>query len=77
LGKHFPDIRRKVMDVYVARASGAAGYDILDPEGEVVAWTVNGWWASVIVDLLNDAEVQAPCLLAALHEAAGNPFAPE
>ncbi len=63
------------MDVYVARASGAAGYDILDPEGEIIARVVDGWWASVIVDLLNDAEVQAPCLLAAVHGAAGNPSA--
>ena len=65
------------MDVYVARASGTAGYEIINPEGEVVARAVDGWWASVIVDQLNDAEVQDPCLLAAVHGAAGNPFAPE
>ena len=29
---------------------GQQGYDILDPEGEVVAWTVDGPWAAVIVD---------------------------
>jgi hypothetical protein len=61
---------------YVPRASGTAGYEIIDPEGEIVAWTVDGWWASVIVDLLNDTEVQDPCLLAVLHGAAGNPSAP-
>jgi hypothetical protein len=39
---------------YVARASGAAGYEIIDTDGELVAWTVDGWWAAAIVDLLND-----------------------
>jgi hypothetical protein len=62
---------------YVARASGAAGYEIIDPEGEIVARAADGWWASVIVDLLNDAEVQDPCLLATGHGAAGNPSARE
>jgi hypothetical protein len=38
---------------YVARASGVAGYEIL-ADGEVVAWTVDGWWAAIIVDLLNE-----------------------
>ena len=28
---------------YVARTSGAVGYDILDPEGEVVASAADGW----------------------------------
>jgi hypothetical protein len=62
---------------YVARASGIAGYEIIDPDGGIVAWAADGWWASVIVELLNEAEVQDPCLLAALHEAAGNPSARE
>ncbi len=39
---------------YVARASGAAGYEIIDPEGEIVARVVDGWWAAIIVELLND-----------------------
>jgi len=43
------------MDNYTARASGSAGYEILS-DGEVVAWTVDGWWAATIVGLLNRAE---------------------
>jgi hypothetical protein len=38
---------------YVARASGSVGCEIIDPNGEIVAWTVDGWWAAVIVGLLN------------------------
>jgi hypothetical protein len=45
-----------VIGEYVARASGSVGCEILDPDGEVVAWTVDGWWAAVIVGLLNGAE---------------------
>ena len=37
------------MDVYVARASGAVGYDIIDPEGEVVASAVDGWQAAAVI----------------------------
>jgi hypothetical protein len=41
---------------YVARASGSVGCEILDPDGEVVAWTADGWWAAIIVGLLNGTE---------------------
>ena len=41
---------------YVARASGSVGCEILDPDGEVVAWTVDGWWGATIVGLLNGVE---------------------
>ena len=44
------------MENYVARASGSVGQEILNPDGEVIAWTVDGWWAAAIVDLLNRAE---------------------
>ena len=61
------------MEGYMTRRSGTVGHEILSPEGEIVACTVDGWWASVIVGLLNDAEVQDPCLSAAVHGVAGNP----
>jgi hypothetical protein len=44
---------------YHARAAGAVGFDILDPEGEVVASAADGWQAAAIVDLLNDET--SPC----------------
>jgi hypothetical protein len=49
----------EISDKYFARASGAVGYDILDPEGEVVASAANGWEAAAIVELLNDET--SPC----------------
>ena len=39
--------------------AGAVGFDILDPEGEVVASAADGWQAAAIVDLLNDET--SPC----------------
>jgi hypothetical protein len=39
-----------------ARASGSVGCEIIDPDGEIVAWTADGWWAATIVGLLNGAE---------------------
>ncbi len=44
------------MDGFSTRRSGSVGHEIVTPEGEIVAWTVDGWWAAVIVALLNDAE---------------------
>ena len=29
---------------YFACASGAVGYELLDLNGEIFAWTVDGWW---------------------------------
>jgi hypothetical protein len=55
---------------YVARAAGSVGYEIL-ADGEVVAWTVDGWWAAVIVGLLDGAEEGDPT-----HDTR-NPSAPE
>jgi len=43
------------MDDYSARRSGSVGYEILNSDGVVVAWA-NGYWATIIVALLNDAE---------------------
>ena len=45
---------------FTARASGSVGCEILDPDGEVVAWTVDGWWAAVIVGLPDEAEERSP-----------------
>ncbi len=44
------------MDGYTARASGSVGCEIMNPDGEIVAWTTDGWWAAVIVALLNGDE---------------------
>ena len=52
------------MENYTARASGSAGHEIL-ADGEIVAWTVDGWWAGIIVGLLNRAEDGDPCGCAA------------
>ena len=44
------------MDGYTARASGSVGCEIMNPDGEIVAWTTDGWWAATLVALLNGAE---------------------
>jgi hypothetical protein len=44
----------ELSDKYVARASGAVGYDILDSEGAIVASAADGWEAAAIVELLNE-----------------------
>jgi hypothetical protein len=38
---------------YTARRSGTTGHEILNPDGEVICWTVDGGWAETIVGLLN------------------------
>ena len=43
------------MDDYSMRRSGSVGHEVL-LDGQVIAWTVDGWWAAVIVALLNGAE---------------------
>ena len=45
------------MDDYSTRRSGSVGHEVL-LDGQVIAWTVNGWWAAVIVGLLNGVEVE-------------------
>jgi len=62
---------------YYALASGTVGYDILDPEGEVVASAADGWQAAAIVELLNGAEANEPRLPAVLQGAGGNPSVPD
>ena len=48
------------MENYTARNSGSVGCEIL-ADGEVVAWTLDGYWAAVIIDLLERAEEGDPC----------------
>ncbi len=43
---------------FTARLVGSAGHEILNPDGEVVAWTVDGYWAAVVTALLNDKEAR-------------------
>jgi hypothetical protein len=50
------------MDGYSARRCGSTGHEILNPDGEVIAWTVDGRWAEAIVALLNTTEVSSPPL---------------
>jgi len=40
---------------YAARPSGSAGYEVL-ANGTVIAWTVGGYWAAVLVTLLHQAD---------------------
>ena len=47
------------MGTYVVRRSGTAGHEIL-AEDEVVAWTVDGTWAAIVVALLNSAPHHIP-----------------
>jgi hypothetical protein len=42
------------------------GHEIL-AHGKVVAWTVDGWWAAVIVGLFDGAEEEDPSSSAARH----------
>jgi hypothetical protein len=55
------------MDIYTARASGSTGQEILNPDGEIVAWTVDGWWAAIIVGLLNQSGLNSESLTAQLQ----------
>jgi hypothetical protein len=63
-------------ETFTFRLVGTVGCEIVGPDG-VIAWTVDEPWAAIIVGLLDGAEAQDPCLLAAVHGAAGNPSAPD
>jgi hypothetical protein len=41
---------------FIVRRVATAGHEILSPQGEVIAWTTDGYWASLIVGLLGTAE---------------------
>lgn len=42
--------------MFTTRRVGTTGHEILDPDGSVIAWTADGYWAVVVVALLNAAE---------------------
>lgn len=65
-----------VTESFSFRLVGTMGCEIL-ADGGVVAWTVDPAWAALIVGLLDGAEAQDPCLLAAIHGFARNPSIPE
>lgn len=55
-------------DDFRYRQSGTTGQEILDPDGRVVAWTVNAAWAEIIVGALNGVGRSRPALL---HQSGG------
>jgi hypothetical protein len=59
------------MEGYMTRRSGTVGHEILSPEGEIVAWTIDGCWAAIIVGLLDRVEGRNPT-----HDTR-NPSAPD
>jgi hypothetical protein len=40
---------------FTTRRVGTTGHEILAPNGTVVAWTVDGYWAAVMVAAMNEA----------------------
>jgi hypothetical protein len=45
---------------FTARPVGSVGHEILNSDGEIIAWTADDCWAAAIVKLLNDAEGRVP-----------------
>ena len=45
-------------DAFTIKQVSTAGHEILDPDGNVVAWAVDGTWAALIVALLSRVEVE-------------------
>ena len=41
---------------FAARKVASTGHEVIDPSGNVIAWTVDGHWADIIVALLNRVE---------------------
>jgi hypothetical protein len=37
---------------YFARKAGTTGWEIVGPDGTVIAWTTDGYWATLIVALI-------------------------
>ena len=62
---------------FTARRVGTSGHEIMSPQGEVIAWTVDAAWAAVIAGLLNRVDVRDPSLSAARNGDAGNPSTPD
>ena len=46
----------EIMEAFSVQASGNIGQVVLDPDGEVIAWTTDSWIAQVIVKLMNENE---------------------
>jgi hypothetical protein len=46
------------MGNFTANRVGTTGHEILDPEGNVVAWAVDEPWAAMIAALLNRVEAE-------------------
>lgn len=42
-------------DAFISRQIGTTGHEIIDPDGEVVAWAVDDCWAAILVSLLNQS----------------------
>ncbi len=57
---------------YSARGCATVGCEILNPDGDVVAWTVNATWAEAVVDLLNGANDSEPSHGGTLPHCQGN-----
>jgi hypothetical protein len=53
-------------ETFAFRLVGTSGCEIVGPEG-VIAWTTDGYWAAVIVALLNRVEGQDPSSPATRH----------
>ena len=47
---------QQIVGPYTARRIGTTGCEIIDPDGEVIAWTVDDHWAGIITALLNGLE---------------------
>ena len=43
-----------IMEAFEVRVSGNIGQVVLDPDGEVIAWTTDSWIAQVIVKLMSE-----------------------
>jgi hypothetical protein len=43
----------RMSDAYTYRRSGTCGCEIIDPNGAVIAWTVDVSWAGICIGLLN------------------------
>lgn len=43
-------------DSFTARKVASTGHEVIDPGGNVIAWTVDAYWAAIIVALLNRVE---------------------
>ena len=64
----------KQTDAFTIRRVGISGCEIRDPDGQVIAWTVDGCWATVIVTLLNQTTLNNENQRAQLRSPDTNPL---